>query len=186
MPTCSKEVRRRKKEEEAMAVAILQKEKEAAKRLQRDEEAKAAAALAVSATEEVHQMVATEQAALPLVLSPPSAPNLNSLLTGHVSQDGETSAENSSLAVTENEAEDTGKSPKKKKPKKSKSNKEGNASKRDCSGSVLKKSSFTMSTPAVVTSAKEYKHKQVFYEAGVELNGEDKHGVCVCVLVLRL
>jgi hypothetical protein len=77
-----------------MAVARLQKEKEAAKRLQQEEEAKAAAALAVSATEEVHQMVATEQAALTPVVSPPSAPNLNSLLTGHVGQDGETSAEN--------------------------------------------------------------------------------------------
>jgi hypothetical protein len=36
-----------------------------------------------------------------------------------------------------------------------------------------------MSTPAVVTSAKEYKHKQVFYEVGMELKGEDKHGVYV-------
>jgi hypothetical protein len=43
----------------------------------------------------------------------------------------------------------------------------------------LKKSSFTTSTPAVTTSAKEYKHEQVFYEAGMELKGEDKHGVYV-------
>jgi hypothetical protein len=159
-----------------MAVATLQKEKEAAKRFQREEEAKAAAAPAVSATEEVHQMVATEQAALPPVVSPPSAPNLNSFLTGHVGQDGETSAEYSSLAVVDNEAEDTGKSPKDKKSKKSKSIKEGNAYKRNCSGSALKKSSFATSTLAVVTSAKEYKHEQVFYEAGMELKGEDKHG----------
>jgi hypothetical protein len=114
MPTRSKEVKRRKKEEEAMAVAMLQKEKEATKRLQREEEAKAAAALAVSATEEVHWMVAIEQAALPPVVSPPSASNLNSLLTGHVGQDGETSTENGSLAVADNEAQDTSKSPKKK------------------------------------------------------------------------
>jgi hypothetical protein len=36
-----------------------------------------------------------------------------------------------------------------------------------------------MSTPAVTPSAKEYKYKQVFYEAGMELKGEDKHGVYV-------
>jgi hypothetical protein len=62
-------------------------------------------------------MVATEQAALPPVVSPPSAPNLNSLLTGHVGQDGETSTENGSLAVADNEAQDTSKSPKKKNKK---------------------------------------------------------------------
>jgi hypothetical protein len=59
-------------------------------------------------------MVATEQAALPPVVSPPSTPNFNSLLTGHDSQDGKTSTENSSLAVADNEVEDTGKSPNKK------------------------------------------------------------------------
>ena len=36
-----------------------------------------------------------------------------------------------------------------------------------------------MSTPAVTPSAKEYKYKQVFYEAGMELKGEDKHDVYV-------
>jgi hypothetical protein len=45
--------------------------------------------------------------------------------------------------------------------------------------SALKKSIFTTSTPAVTTSAKEYKHKRVFYEVGMELKGEGKHGVYV-------
>jgi hypothetical protein len=178
MPTCSKEVKRRKKEEEAMAVAMLQKEKEAAKRLQQEEEAKAAAALAVSATEEVHQMVATEQAALPPVVSPPSAPTSTPFLLAMsaemVRHPQKTAAWQSRIMRLKTLA-----SPQRKKTKKFKSIKEGNASKRDCSGSALKKSSFTMSTLAVVTSAKEYKHKQVFYEAGMELKGEDKHGVYV-------
>ncbi len=43
----------------------------------------------------------------------------------------------------------------------------------------MKKSSFATSTPAVTTSAKEYKHKCVFYEVGMELKGEDKHSVYV-------
>jgi hypothetical protein len=91
MPTCSKEVERRKKEEEAMAVATPQKEKEATKRLQQEEEAKAAALLAVSATEEVHQMVATEQATLPLVVQT-STPFLLAMLAKMVRHPQKTAA----------------------------------------------------------------------------------------------
>ncbi len=52
-------------------------------------------------------------------------------------------------------------------------------SKCDRSGSSLKKSSF--GTPAVVAtpSAKEYKFERVFYEAGLELKGDDKYGAYV-------
>ena len=59
-----------------MVAATLQREKEAAERLQQEEELKVAAALALSATKEVQT--------LPPVVSPPLAPNLTSLLTGHV------------------------------------------------------------------------------------------------------
>ena len=49
--------------------------------------------------------------------------------------------------------------------------------KRNRSGSSLKKSSFA--TPVIATtttsSAKEYKYEHVFYEAGLELKGEDKY-----------
>ncbi len=152
--------------------ATLQREKEAAERLQQEEELKVAAALALSATKVVQT--------LPPVVSPPSAPNLTSLLTGHVGQESETVSEsgNNSIAV-DPVADEIGKSPKKEKSKKSKSNKEDNVSKRDRSGSALKKSSFPMSTPAVAPSAIEYKYEGVFYEAGMELKGEDKHGVYV-------
>ncbi len=114
------------------------------------------------------------------VVSPPLAPNLTSLLTGHVGQESETVPENGNTSTAVGTvADEIGKSPKKKKSKKYKSNKEDNASKHDPSGSALKKSSFTMSTSAVTPSAKEYKYKQVFYEAGMEPKGEVKHGVYV-------
>ncbi len=158
---------------------MLQKEKEAAERLQQEEELKVAAALALSASMEDHQTEVTA-AALPLVVSPPLAPNLTSLLTGCVGRESETVPENGNTSTAaDTVANEIGKSQKKKKTKKTKSNKQDNASKRDCSNSALKKSSFTTSTPAITTSAKEYKHEQVFYEAGMELKGEDKHGVYV-------
>ncbi len=80
--------------------------------------------------------------------------------------------------VTETQAKDTVKSPKKKKSKKVKStSKEDKSTKRDRSGSVLKKSTFATSTLNASTPAKEYNHKRVFYEA--ELKGEDKYGAYV-------
>jgi hypothetical protein len=69
MPTRSKGAKMHRKEEEAMALATLAREKEAAKRQLQEEEAAAPVASGV---------------ALPLVVSPPSALNLNSLLTGSI------------------------------------------------------------------------------------------------------
>ncbi len=60
----------------------------------------------------------------PTVVSPPSSPNLNSLLTGHVGQEGKTllaTDTTMTATVTETQAKDTVKSPKKKKFKKVKS-----------------------------------------------------------------
>jgi hypothetical protein len=119
----------------------------------------------------------------PMVVSPPSALNLNSLLTGHVGQEGGTLlATNTTMTalVTETQAKDTVKSPKKKKSKNVKSaSKEDKSTKRDHSGSVLKNSTFATSTPNASTSAKEYNHERVFYKAGLELKGEDKYGAYV-------
>jgi hypothetical protein len=118
-----------------------------------------------------------------VVVFPPSALNLNSLLTGHVGQEGGTllaTNTTTTAMVTEMQAKDTVKSPKKKKSKKVKStSKEDKSTKRDRSGSVLKKSTFATSTPNASTSAKEYNHKHMFYKAGLELKGEDKYGAYV-------
>ncbi len=93
-----------------MAAATLQKEKEAAERLQQEEESKVAAALASSATKEVQT--------LPLVVSPPLAQNLTSLLTGHVGQERKIFPENgNTLTATDTVANKIGKSPKNKKIK---------------------------------------------------------------------
>jgi hypothetical protein len=61
-----------RKEVEAIALATLAREKEAAERRLQEEEVTAPAASGV---------------VLPLVVSHPSALNLNSLLTGHVGQE---------------------------------------------------------------------------------------------------
>jgi hypothetical protein len=146
----------RRKEEEAMALATLAREKEAAKRQLQEEEA---AALAASGK------------ALPLVVSPPSALNLNSLLTGHVGQESERAQEDriSSKAMEVDLANDTGKPPKKKESKKSKISKEGkkdNANKRDQHGLVLKKGSLpqlpqpSQSLLLTNTSMNEYSMEQ--------------------------
>ncbi len=78
MLTRSKGAEMRRKEEEAMALATLAREKEAPKRQLQEEEAAAPAASGM---------------ALPLVVSPPSALNLNSLLTGHIGQESERAQE---------------------------------------------------------------------------------------------
>jgi hypothetical protein len=127
--------------------------------------------------------VGTDSKLPPTVASLPSAPNLNSLLTSHVGQEGGTllaTDTTTTAPVTETQAKDTVKSPKKKKSKKVKStSKEDKSTKHDHSGSVLKNSTFAMSTPNASTSAKEYNHKCMFYEAGLELKGEDKYGAYV-------
>ncbi len=104
-----------------MALATLAREKEAAERRLQEEEGAVPAASGV---------------VLPLVVSPPSALNLNSLLTGQVSQENQRAQEDgiTSKAAEEDSANDNSKTPKKKISKKSKISKEGkkdNANKRD-------------------------------------------------------
>ena len=121
------------------------------------------------------------QVFLPSVVSPPSAPNLTSLLTGHVGQEvGNQASSDMDINLQEVEqVEDIAKSPKKKKSKKVKSTKEDTSTKRDRSGSNLKKSSFATQPVAATSSVKDYKFERVFYEAGLELKGEDKYNAYV-------
>jgi hypothetical protein len=177
MPTHSKADEKRQKEEEAMAAATPKKEKEAAEKHKLNE---------LRRTETNPSMitkVGRDSKLPPTVVSPPSAVNLNSLLTSHVGQEGGTllaTDTTPTTMVTEMQAKDTVKSPKKKKSKKVKStSKEDKSTKRDRSGSVLKNSTFATSTPNAPTSTKEYNHKHVFYGAGLELKGEDKYGTYV-------
>ena len=51
--------------------------------------------------------------------------------------------------------------------------------KRDRSGSSLKKSSFATPVIATTSSTKEYTFEQVFYETWLELKGEDKYSTYV-------
>ena len=149
-----------------MAAAILQKEKNAA----RDDD-NLIAAIEANPT----------QVPLPSVVSPPSAPNLTSLLTGHVGQEvgNQVSSDMDINSQEVEQVEDSAKSPKKKKSKKVKSTKEDTSKKRDRSGSSLKKSSFATQPVAATSSAKDYKFERVFYEAGLELKGEDKYSAYV-------
>ncbi len=116
----------------------------------------------------------------PVVVSPPSAPNLNSLLTGHVGRDRGLQGADSAPAMdtVKDLADDIVKSPKKKLEKVKLSN-EDKSSKRDHNGSSLKKNFF--GTPAVIatSSIKEYKFERVFYETGLELKGDNKYGAYV-------
>ena len=80
MPSCAtrvtQEAVRCRQEDEAMAAAILQKEKVAAKN----------DGLKVANEDNLNVApvnMIPPHVPLPLVVSPPSAPNLNSLLTGH-------------------------------------------------------------------------------------------------------
>ncbi len=147
-----------------MAAATLQKEKDAAKK---------DGLKAVIEKENLNVAVDMNppHEPLPTVVSPPPAPNLTSLLTGHIVQDVGTQAADDTTATDMDN--DNVKSPKKKKSKKVKSTKEDKSSKRDRSGTCLKKSSFAMQAVAATSSAKDYKFEQVFYKAGLELKGED-------------
>ena len=51
--------------------------------------------------------------------------------------------------------------------------------KRDRSSLSLKKSSFATQAVVATSSAKDYKFEQVFYEAGLELKGEDKYSAYI-------
>ena len=57
--------------------------------------------------------------------------------------------------------------------------KEDKSLKSNRSGTSLKKSSFTMQAMSATSSAKDYKFERVFYEAGLELKGEDKYSAYV-------
>jgi hypothetical protein len=122
------------------------------------------------------------------VVSPPSAPNLTSLLTGHTGQEDGPQATDKDNEADKNDqlqaiekAEDMAKAPSKKKPKKTKTTKDDSSTKRDRNGSSLKKSSYANSTKAVGTtpSTKDYNFERVYYEAGLELKGEDKYSAYV-------
>ncbi len=141
-----------------MAAAILQKEKDAAKKD------------GLKAANEDNLNVAVDMnpphVPLPLVVSPPSAPNLTSLLTGRIGQEVGMQAADNGIATDkgsntqeDEQVDDNVKSPKKKKSKKIKSTKEDKSTKRDRSGSSLKKSSFAFATKAVAatSSTKDYK-----------------------------
>jgi len=121
------------------------------------------------------------QVPLPSVVSPPSAPNLTSLLTGHVGQEvgNQASSDMNINAQEVEQVEDSAKSPKKKKSKKVKSTKEDTSTKRNRSGSSLKKSSFATQPMAATSSAKDYKFERVFYKAGLELKGKDKYSAYI-------
>jgi hypothetical protein len=94
MPSCatrSTQAERCRQEDEAMAAAILQKVKDAAK----NDRFKGA--------NEDNLNVAVDTnlpyAPLPLVVSPLSAPNLTSLLTGHIGQEVGTQADDNGIAT---------------------------------------------------------------------------------------
>ncbi len=115
MPMHSKADKKRWKEKEAMAAATPQKEKDATEKHKLIE---------LWRTETNSSRVTKVGAAYkppPTVVSPPSALNLNSLLTSHVGQERGTllaTDTNKTAMVTEMQAKDTVKSPKKKKSKK--------------------------------------------------------------------
>jgi hypothetical protein len=122
------------------------------------------------------------------VVSPPSSPNLTSLLTGHTGQEVGPQARDEGTAPDKNnhsqeneQVKDNLKSPIKKKSKKSKTTTDDKPAKHDRSGSSLKKSSYANATKVVGTtpSTKDYNFERVFYEAELELKGEDKYSAYV-------
>jgi hypothetical protein len=175
-PTRTRDAARRRQEDEAMAAATLQKEKDAAKK-------EGLKAVIKKDNLNVAADMILPHEPLPTVVSPPPAPNLTSLLTGHVGQDvGSQAADNTTATdntQVDEQVDDNVKSPKKKKSKKVKSTKEDKSSKRDHSGTSLKKSSFATQAVAATSSAKDYKFERVFYEGGLELKGKDKYSAYV-------
>ena len=191
MPTRSKEADARRKEEEAMAAATLQREKEAAARRQKEEIAAAAARpiatpATVTAAKSINKPPIITPPANPTtsVASPPSAANLNSLLLGHVGQEGSGADADTSTITADSDADkEKSISAAKKKPKKSKDKTSSNSSsKRNSSDLVLKQGRFATATALQSTPpvpSKVFVHEQVCYEAGLELKREDKHAAYV-------
>jgi hypothetical protein len=113
----TQEATRRRQEDEAMAAVILQKEKDAAKND------------GLKAANEDNLKVAVDtnppHVPLPSVVSPPSAPNLTSLLTGHIGQEVGMQAADNGIATDkgsntqeDEQVDDNVKSPQKKEIKK--------------------------------------------------------------------
>ncbi len=149
MPTHSKEAAQCRKEEEAMAKATLEREKEAAQRQLQEKEAAA---------------TATSRLVPPLVVSPPSTSNLNSLLTGHIGQDTNGTQEDGTVptAMEGDIINGTGKPPKQKKPKKSKSSeedKEDGATQHEQCSLALKQSRAAAAVPTSCPPAPTYKYE---------------------------
>ena len=112
----TQEAARRCQEDETMAATILQKEKDAAKN----------DGLKAANEDDLNVAVDTNPPHVPLpsVVSPPSAPNLTSLLTGHIGQevgtqaaDNGTATDKGSNTQEDKHVDDTVKSPKKRNKK---------------------------------------------------------------------
>jgi hypothetical protein len=105
----AQEATKRRQDDEAMAAAILQKEKNAAK----NDELNAANGDNLTVAVKTNPT----QVPLPSVVSPPSAPNLTSLLTGHVGQEvgNQASSDMDINSQGVEQVDDNEKSPKKKK-----------------------------------------------------------------------
>ncbi len=125
MPTRSKEAENQKKEEEVMAAATLQQEKEAAAHQRKEDTARTTAVKPPHQQPAVRQV--TDTPSIPpqpepppaSVVSPPSATNLNSLLSGQVGQEGlGTDANTSTITIDSDAAKENFVSPTKKKTKK--------------------------------------------------------------------
>ncbi len=134
-----------------MAAATLQREKEAAARQWKEETAASVARPIttppmVTAAKSIDKPLIITPPANPTtsVASPPSVANLNSLLSGHVGQEGSGADANTSTITTDSDADkEKSTSTAKKKPKKSKDKTSSNSSsKRDSSGLVLKQGRF--------------------------------------------
>jgi hypothetical protein len=120
----------------------------------------------------------------PTVVYPPSASNLNFRLTGHVGQDTKGMKEDGTAlnAMEDKVSRDIGKPLKQKTTRKTKSNKDekdDGASKREQRGSALKPGSVAVAVLTPRPPPPAYKYKRVFYEAGLELKGEDKYGAYI-------
>jgi hypothetical protein len=120
----------------------------------------------------------------PTVVSPPPGLNLNTLLTDHVGQNTDGTKEDGTglTAMDDKVSGENGKPPKQKKIKKSKLNKEEKndvTTKKEQCSLALKRGSVAIHLPTLRPLAPAYKYEQVFYEAGLELKGEDKYGAYV-------
>ena len=170
--------------------ATLQWEKEAAACQQKEDIATTTAEKSQQPHTAVHQSIDTPSITSPaenphtLVVSLPSATNLNSLLLWHVRHKG-FGKDAGTLTITADFGAIKEKlaSSAKKNPKKSKDKTTSNSSsKRDSSGSVLKHGRFATVTAPITTrqvSPKVFAHERVYYEAGFELKVKDRHAAYV-------